>query len=124
MKAQKQAVIDEVVAELGTSFTLNQTNALASMTHDQLENIKNRVEAGILNGTIKYGKEINIAEVKTYARSMVMNHLKKATELNGGQAKSVSVPKEKPAKEEKYGINKDILPDELKAIVEACGSTQ
>jgi|GEM_PF-6421095 len=120
---QKEAVIQYFMAAFPT-FVQFKDNALAVLNATQLEDLKGAVAAGILAGTIKYGKDLNnTAEVNTYARSMVMNHLKKAPELNGGVAKSATPAKEKPAKQDKSGINKDILPDELKAVVEMCEST-
>jgi hypothetical protein len=84
MKSQKEAVIDEVMVQL-PSFTQGQDIALTMLTHDQLEDIKAHVFNGIINGRIEYGKDPNNhSEARTYARSMVMNWLKKAKELNGG----------------------------------------
>lgn len=84
-KSQKQAVVDEVVAALGSSFTLGKDNALSMLTKLQLHTIKTNVAHSILNGEVAYSKSTNdAAEVIAYAKSMVMNHLKKAKELNGG----------------------------------------
>lgn len=124
MKGQKEAVIEYVKQAL-PGFVEHKDNALQMLSAPQLEGLKKLLAHDIATGQVKYGKDVNSsAEVTTYARSMVMNHLKKAPELNGGVSKSASPAKEKPAKEDKSGINKNILPDELKAIVEACGSTQ
>jgi hypothetical protein len=84
-KGQKEAVVEQVEQELGSNFTKYTTNAILVLTSSQLENIKSNITAGILQGQIEYGKDVNnVSEVRTYARSMVMNHLKKAKELNGG----------------------------------------
>jgi len=84
-KGQKEAVIEQVELELGSNFVKYQTNAILVLSSTQLESIKNNIFTGILQGQIKYSKDVNnVSEVRTYARSMVMNHLKKAKELNGG----------------------------------------
>jgi hypothetical protein len=84
MKSQKEAVIEEVLLHL-PSFNQNQDIALTMLTHDQLESIKGNVFNAIISGVVEYGKDPNNhAEARTYARSMTMNWLKKAKELNGG----------------------------------------
>lgn len=84
-KGQKQAVIECVMSTLGPSFIKYKTNALSVLTNSQLENIKNTILQGILNNQIEYSKNTsNVLKVKSYVRSMIMNHLKKAPELNGG----------------------------------------
>lgn len=92
MTGQKQAVVNLVILYL-PNFNKFMDRAILLLTNDQLEAIKNNIHHAIVTGTIEYSKDrTNIAEVKSYARSMVMNHLKKAKELNGGHAyKSVSV---------------------------------
>lgn len=119
---QKEAVIAQVLIEL-PSFQKGVDNAILLLTNQQLENVKANVMNGIINGLVEYSKDINNhAEVRTYARSMVMNHLKKAKELNGGH-KYVSAPADSsaPAKtvrvKEKLGpkgVNLDLLPEDLK----------
>lgn len=121
--SQKEAVVSEVLLTLPL-FKKNIDNALSLLSSQQLEAIKVNVMNGILNGTIEYSKDINNqAEVRTYARSMVMNHLKKAKELNGGQTNTPSVTsntnvtpkvfKEKGPK----GVDMASLPDYLKEAV-------
>ena len=122
---QKDAVIAEVMAHLPT-FQKCVDNAILKLNNAQLEAIKMSITIGIQSGAIEYSKDVtNTAEVRTYARSMVMNHLKKAKELNGGfkivppqdttisgyrttRQKVVMAPK---------GVNPDLLPDELKEFV-------
>lgn len=90
-KSQKQAVVDEVVAALGSSFTLGKDNALSMLTKLQLHTVKTNVAHAIINGEVAYSKSTsNAAEVIAYARSMVMNHLKKAKELNGGASSNTA----------------------------------
>lgn len=125
---QKEAVIQQVLAQIPT-FQKYVDNAILVLSASQLEAVKSAVMYGILNGTIEYSKDItNTAEVRSYARSMVMNHLKKAKELNGGHgyvantsntgnpvSKTVRV-KEKIAPK---GVNVDLLPEELKDFVKS-----
>lgn len=93
MKSQKQAVVDEVVSVLGSSFVLGKDNALSLLTNAQLESIKHNIASAIFNGTVAYSKSVaNRSEVVAYARSMVMNHLKKAKELNGGATTKTNTP--------------------------------
>src|ERR1041385_2293749 len=81
---QKEAVINEVIAQLPT-FQKYVDNAILKLSSAQLEAVKDAVMTGILLGNVEYSKDVtNRSEVRTYARSMVMNHLKKAKELNGG----------------------------------------
>ncbi len=115
MKKQKDAVVEEVKNILGSKFTPYQDNALSLLSADELEFLKNRVTNLISVGAVAYSKDASLFhEVQTYARSMVMNHLKKAKELTGG-VQSPNVPKK--AKEPVNQINEDILPDSLKEFV-------
>lgn len=85
-KSQKQSVVDEVMLAL-PNFVKYSDNAILLLSSQQLETVKANVFNGIINGLIEYSKDINNhAEVRSYARSMVMNHLKKAKELNGGNS--------------------------------------
>ena len=127
MKGQKEAVIDEVLVHLPT-FKKYTDNAILLLTEKQLEIIKATIHNSIMAGTIEYSKDkSNNAEVRSYARSMVMNHLKKAKELNGGHIfnhttgvststggvqKTVRVKVKIAPK----GVNTDILPDDLKEL--------
>lgn len=123
---QKEAVIASVKAQVPT-FQVRVDNAILILSNAQLEAVKADVVAGIAGGTIEYSKDItNSAEVRTYGRSMVMNHIKKAKELNGGNSyvsattsetdkspRSIRV-KEKLAPK---GVNPNLLPEELKEFV-------
>ncbi len=120
-KGQKEAVVEEVKLALGASFVPYSTNAILVLSSQQLEDIKANIFNGIINGTIEYGKDPNNhSEARSYARSMVMNHLKKAKELNGGHTYQTSTTSGVPktvrvkAKVGPKGVNMDILPDELK----------
>ncbi len=128
MKGQKEAVIDEVLVHLPT-FVKYTDNAILLLTEKQLETIKATIHGSIMAGTIEYSKDkSNNAEVRSYARSMVMNHIKKAKELNGGHAytnnPSVSVSTgniqkiiRTKVKIAPKGVNVDLLPDNLKEFV-------
>jgi hypothetical protein len=120
---QKDAVIQEILIQLPT-FQKNIDNAILVLSSAQLENVKANVMNGIINGLIEYSKDPNNhAEVRTYARSMVMNHIKKAKELNGGHryiannsdAGDSAVPRIQRVKEKiaPKGVNPDLLPQEL-----------
>lgn len=123
MKSQKTAVIDEVLAQVPT-FVKYKDKALVVLTHSQLEAIKTNIQVGISTGAIKYSKDpTNLAEVRTYARSMVSNHLKKSTELNGnlvaGQSSVSGGATPKKLKDTKTkGIDLTILPDDLKEYIQ------
>jgi hypothetical protein len=123
MKSQKQSVIDEIMTCL-PSFNKGKDNALLLLSTPQLESVKTNIGVGIANGTIEYSKDkTNAAEVRSYARSMVMNHIKKAKELNGGY-KITSVKQDAAESKVKYSkvenllaprdVNPDLLSDELK----------
>lgn len=123
---QKEAVIEEVLSNL-PNFVKYQDNAILLLSASQLEAIKAAIATGILTQQIEYSKDIsNTAEVRSYARSMVMNHLKKAKELNGGHtytsnpsssgATSSPVVRVK-AKIAPKGVNPDLLPEDLKEYV-------
>lgn len=128
MKSQKQAVIDEVESmynNMGAPFVKGGTNALAGLPKAALETIKENVGKAILAGAIEYSKDkSNSSEVMAYARSMVMNHLKKAKELNGGQAYTPSTTRSSNGETsstkvvKSTGINKNILPETLRKFVE------
>lgn len=107
MIGQKEAVVSAVIAILGTAFTPHKDKALDLLTEDQIENIKELMCHGITNGSIEYSKDKTDAKtVKTYARSMVMNHLKKTKILNGST-------KIEP-KQEEVLLDESVLPDDLK----------
>ena len=123
---QKDAVVSEVLLALPT-FKKNVDNAILLLSSQQLENIKANIMNGIINGLIEYSKDINNhGEVRTYARSMVMNHLKKAKELNGGcsyvsnpSSPSTSAPRTLRVKEKlaPKGVNPELLTEELQEFV-------
>ena len=119
MKGQKQAVV-EAVRTMLPNFNLYKDIALVMLTASQLENLKHIIAQGIVLGAIEYSKDnTNGAEVRTYARSMVMNHLKKAKELNGNQVYGVG-PAVVQSKQSRAStaVTMDILPEDLKAFVE------
>lgn len=106
MIGQKEAVVSAVKAILGTRFVPNQDRALDLLTEEQIENIKELMFSGIMNGSIEYAKDkTDEKAVKTYARSMVMNHLKKTKVLNGSKVK------EEP---EENLLDESILPEDLR----------
>lgn len=127
MKSQKQAVIDEVVAQL-PGFVQGTDNALLKLSAAQLETVKQNVLTGIQLGNVEYSKDKTLlAEVRPYARSCVMNHLKKAKELNGGFkiATTVAEATNKPTttrvkiKEAPKGVDPSLLPDDLKEFAKS-----
>ena len=125
-KGQKEAVVEQVLLVLPT-FQKYVDNVILVLSNNQLEHIKNVIMADIANGTIDYSKDRNnISEVRSYARSMVMNHIKKAKELNGGHvytsnsnSASPSSPKTIRVKTKlaPKGVNPDLLTEELQEYV-------
>ena len=118
---QKEAVIAEVLIHL-PNFVKGKDNAILLLSNQQLEIIKSTIYGSIITGVIEYSKDkTNLAEVRTYARSMVMNHLKKAKELNGGAvlvtSSSTSDPTPRTVRVKEVrgpkGVNLDLLPPEL-----------
>jgi hypothetical protein len=118
MKKQKEAVMEEVKRAL-PNFVPYKDMALIMLSKQQLELVKENIGQDIMSGKIEYSKPLNRYEVVTYARSMVMNHLKKAKELNGnqiyGQTPAMVQSREKEKK--LSTVNIDILPEDLKAFV-------
>ena len=121
MIGQKDAVV-KAVKTLLPGFLPYRDIALVMLTKDQLEAIKMSIGNDILYSVIEYSKDrTNRAEVVSYARSMVMNHLKKCKELNGNQTYSTNptptTAKEKTVDKTIAGINMEILPEELQDFV-------
>ena len=127
-KGQKESVVDQVLLQLPT-FQKYTDNAILVLSNQQLEDIKANIFNGIINGVIEYGKDPNNhAEARSYARSMVMNHLKKAKELNGGNSyisnstssssSSSKTIRVKAAIAPK-GVNPELLTEELKEFVKS-----
>ena len=118
MKSQKTAVIDEVLVQI-PSFLKFKDKAILSLNNTQLEAVKDAVTYGIQQGHIEYSKDrLNLHETRTYARSMVANHIRRAKELNGnmipGQS-SVGGVKALKLKDPKHkGIDMSLLPDDFK----------
>ena len=120
MYGQKEAVVAQVKAFLGNTFTPYKDIALVMLSKHELERLKHVVGTMIINGTVEYSKDITKTdEVRAYARSMVMNHLKKAKELNGNQVygSSVAQVKEQEAVQSLSKIDMALLPDDLKTFV-------
>lgn len=118
MKGQKQAVVEAVVRIL-PNFNLYKDIALVMLTNQQLESLKHEIGSDIRNGFIEYSKSTaSGAEVFSYARSMVMNHLKKARELNGNQVYGVVQAVIQSKQPKATCISVDLLPEDLKAFVE------
>jgi hypothetical protein len=119
VKGQKAAILEAVKLML-PAFVPYKDIALVMLTKDQLESLKHQVGVDIIGGVIEYSKPLIDHEVMSYARSMVMNHMKKARELNGNQVYGVGqAVSAKPPKMPKAfaSINLDILPDYLKEYV-------
>ena len=118
MKGQKQAVMEAVRVML-PSFNPCKDIALVMLTKNQLESLKHQIGQDIYLGNIEYSKDrTNGSEVFAYARSMVMNHLKKAKELNGNQIYGVG-PAVVQSKQPRAlaSINEELLSEDLKAFV-------
>lgn len=118
MTGQKDAVIALVEKSL-PNFNKYKDIALVMLSAAQLEQLKQDIGAQIMSGLVEYSKDkSNRAEVTTYARSMVMNHLKKAKELNGNVIYGGGVAT--PAKEPKnhFPLTKSELTPELASYLE------
>lgn len=118
---QKEAVIEAVLLQVPT-FVKYQDNAILVLSAKQLEDIKDYIGSAIMSDLIEYSKDkTNAAEVRSYARSMVMNHLKKAKELNGGHVLTKSPTSgttvRQKVKMAPKGVNPDLLPEDLKEYV-------
>lgn len=112
MKGQKEAVVELVRRHLPNLKPGD--CALNMLTGEELEAIKREIADKIVSGEISYGKDRgDLAQVRSYARSMVMNHLKKASELNGG-----SYVSKQPKPVETKTPDLTILPSELREFVE------
>jgi len=118
MKGQKEAVIDYVCGCL-PNFIKYKDMALIMLSKDQLESIKFSVAEDIMLGRVEYSKPLVKQEVTAYARSMVMNHLKKAKELNGNQVYGSTPAMVQSRNEEKKlaTLNIELLPDDLRVYV-------
>ena len=83
--SQKQAVVDAVSVALGGSFVTGQSNAKSLLSSDQLDEVRETVLTGIVNGDILFNKDISDNKVlRRYVNGMIDNHFRKAKELNGG----------------------------------------
>lgn len=81
--SQKDAVVNEVKAILGSSFN-SSISAREQLSDEQLKTIRANIVEGIINGTIEFGKQDSSKEeVSRYVSGLVSNHLRKAKELNG-----------------------------------------
>ena len=132
-KGQKESVVEEILLQVPT-FKKHVDNAILVLSSSQLENVKANIFNGIINGLIEYSKDPhNHAEVRSYARSMVMNHIKKAKELNGGHiyttvnasnavasgsSTTVRTVRQK-LKLAPKGVNPDLLPEDLREYVKS-----
>ena len=118
MKGQKQAVV-QMVQTMLPNFSLYKDIALVMLTKDQLNNLKYEVAKAIIRGDVEYSKDMSRHdEIFAYSRSMVMNHLKKAKELNGNQVYGVgTVVIQSKQSKALANINMDILTEDLKAFV-------
>jgi len=123
MSSQKDAVVAEVLLAIPT-FRTSVDVASNLLSKDQLENIKANIMNGIINGNIDYSKDKNNHnEVRSYARSMTANHIKKAKELNGNNAylpSSTRIPSNKvQAVASLRDIDTEILSDDLKEYIKS-----
>lgn len=86
--SQKDAVVSEVKAILGSSFDPSQP-AREQLSDEQLKTIKSNIVSNILNGSVDFKKETtDEKEIARYVSGMVSNHLRKSKDLNGGNSYS------------------------------------
>jgi hypothetical protein len=82
--SQKEAVVNEVHAILGSNFDPS-IPAKEQLTSEHIATIKANVVAGIINGSVAFNKDTtDEKEIARYVSGMVSNHFRKAKELNGG----------------------------------------
>jgi len=117
MKSQKQAVVDEVAKTLGNSFVFGKDVALSLLSTFDIDRICDSITDSICAGHVTYSKPTTIKRnVRIYVKSMVMNHLKRASSLNGGMRKKALTSKHVPRSASQplpKGIDLNILPDYL-----------
>lgn len=83
--SQKTAVVNAVKEVLGSTFVPNKTQVKDALSSDQLEEIRNNVFNGIINGDIQFNKDTSDEKaLRRYVNGMIDNHFRKAKELNGG----------------------------------------
>ena len=91
--SQKTAVVNAVAGILGSSFVLGQTNAKEALSSEQLNEVRETLFNGILNGTVLFNGNTGDQKVLSrYVSGMIDNHFRKAKELNGGVKYSPSNP--------------------------------
>ena len=118
MTGQKEAIV-KMVKHMLPSFNPHKDVALVMLTKDQLEQLKIHIGQCIMSGTVAYSKPLVQAEVMAYARSCVMNHLKKSRELNGNQIYGVGPAVAQPKQHKAMSaLNRDLLSDDLRAFVD------
>lgn len=121
MKGQKQAVV-ELVQKYMPNFVIYQDIALIWLSSNDLEHLKAEIGEMMIAGEVAYSKNRhNEAEVHAYARSMVMNHMKKARELNGNQVygKTPGAVEAEKRNDKLSTVNMDLLPEDLKTYVKS-----
>lgn len=111
MKGQKEAVVEYIKA---FGYIVPDKVVLA---HNHYEAIVDKVVQDIVNGIVSYGKDkTRMYDIRKYVRSMVKNHLNKASELNGG-AYTPSSKKATP-KEESPSLDRDSLTSGLSTALD------
>lgn len=86
--SQKEAVVNEVKAILGSSFDPSRP-AKDQLSKDQIDTIKANVVNNIVSGNVSFTKDSSdLKEVEKYVGGMISNHFRKAKELNGGSSYS------------------------------------
>lgn len=118
METQKQAVIRLVKELLGERYS-SSVDTKTQLTKSDRNAIRQSILAGIAEGKIEYKrKDEKINQTSRYIGGMITNHLKKVKELNGN-TKYVGKKKEDNTKVGNFNINEDVIPDDLKDIVDA-----
>lgn len=86
--SQKDSVVNEVKAVLGSSYDTNKP-AKEQLSDDQMKTVKANVVKGIIDGDVAFKKDTSDEkEIARYVSGMVSNHMRKAKELNGGNTYS------------------------------------
>ena len=114
--SQKQAIIDNVKAILGSNFDSSKS-AKDQMSSSDMTLLKSNIVDGIVNNTISYKGPTDLSKVKAYVSGLVSNHFRKAKELNGGASYSPSATRQTTPSSPKKSKKVNSVVSELKVLL-------
>jgi hypothetical protein len=107
---QKQSVINAVSEVLGSSFVPSSTIVRDVITSEQLESVRQLVFAGIISGSVAFGKSTEDEKlVRRYVNGMVDNHFRKSPELNGGTKYTTPTPGSRGSRDSQLSTLRKLL---------------